>query len=443
MPAETSTGCAKLPLLTKVVLVSLLVPAYFSVGPLAMTPSKLVFLLIVPVLTVRLLRGDYGRILAPDILLFGYAIWMTLAMLANHSVRVAIEYTGSNTVILLGGYLTARATIRNRETFLALIRFLSIAVILTFPFALYEVITSRTTIPRWLASLPGITSHSDINHDPRFGMWRAQVVFPHPIHYGIFCSLAFSLFYEGLAERLRWVRRALGTGVIGVCCFMSVSSGPVLAMLVQMGLIGWNSTLRRVRHRWMIFWVLAIVGYIVAEIASSRSAIYAIVSRLSFSSSTAFSRRILFNYGVEQIGRTPVLGVGYNSWPLPAWMTGSVDNFWLFVAVRFGLPAFLLLAAAFIVPMIIIGRRDFSAAPELNAMRRAWIFTMTSVILVMATVAIWGELYSLVLFTLASGLWMTTAAAEPVRSAAAPHSTARETASRYSRFAPRPPGPRS
>ena len=425
----------RLPFLTKIVLFSLLLPAFFSVGSLVFTPSKLLFLFVVPILTLKLLRGAYGRLLPSDFLVFGYAGWMTLAMLANHTPRVAVEYTGSNTVIFLGGYLTARATIRSKESFVALIRFLVVIVILTLPFAIYEVITSRTTIPRWLAQLPGIRSHADINHDPRFGLWRAQVVFPHPIHYGIFSSMAFSLAYVGLAERLRSFRRTVATGLVGLSCFLSVSSGPVLALAAQIGLIGWAGLFRHNRHRWVIFWTLGILSYIIAELASGRSAVYAIVTRISFSSQTAFARRILFNYGVEQIGRKPLLGVGYNSWPLPAWMTGSVDNFWLFVAVRFGLPAFILLSGAFVVAMIIVGRRDFSADPELCHLRRAWIFTLVSLMLVLATVAIWGEVYSMVLFMLGSGLWMTNTDPAPNVPRTAVAGDEPKRLSRYTRFA--------
>lgn len=398
----------RLPLLTKLALLALLTPVYFSVGSLSLTPSKTLFLIVVPVLTVNLLRGLYGRLLATDAMVFGYVLWMAIAMLINHSPRVAIEYTGSNSVILLGGYLTARATIRDKETFVGFIRFLALIVVLSLPFALYEVITSKTTIPRWVAQIPGVQSYPDINHEPRFGLWRAQVVFQHPIHYGFFCSFVFSLVFVGLAERLRWFSRIFLTGIIGLCSFFSVSSGPVLAVLVQVGLTGWSAVMKRVAYRWSIFWSLTIFAYIILELASTRSAIYAIVSRISFSSSTAFYRRILFEYGVRQVERAPVFGVGENPWPIPRWMTGSVDNFWLLVAIRFGLPALVLLVGAFVVVMIQAGLRNFEADRELVALRRAWVFTLVSIMLVLCTVAIWGEIYSMVLLVLGSGMWFLT-----------------------------------
>ena len=119
-PAEARS---RLPLLTLVTLIALLTPAYFSVGPLVLTPSKTLFLVTVPVLMVNLFRGQYGRVNMVDILIFAYIFWMGLALLTNHSVGRVIENMGSVSLILLGGYLTGRATIRSRETFIAVIRF--------------------------------------------------------------------------------------------------------------------------------------------------------------------------------------------------------------------------------------------------------------------------------------------------------------------------------
>lgn len=433
----------KLPFLAKLVLISLLFPAFFSVGTLLLSPSRLVFLVAVPILTINLLRGTYGRILATDYLLFGFAAWMTLSMLVNHSPRVAIEYTGSRTIVLLGGYLTARATIRTKAAFVAMIRFIAFAILFTLPFALYEVITSKPLIPQLIGKLPGIASVVNVNPDQRLGLHRAQVVFSHPIHYGIFCSLGFSLVYVGLADRMQWFRRAIISSLIGVSCFFSVSSGPVLAVAVQIGLIGWGTIFRRSKYCWAILWGSGLFFYVIAELASGRAAIYAIVSRISFSSSTAFARRVLFEFGVRQIERKPLLGVGYNPWPLPRWMTGSVDNFWLFVAVRFGVPALIMLAGAFLIAMIVAGRRDFSEDPTLYPLRRAWIFTLVSLVLVLATVAIWGELYSLILFTLGSGMWLLTVEPQQQAKRSVAGDAKPESNSPYTRFSGKKPQPKN
>lgn len=422
----------RLPFLAWVVLASLLIPAYYHLGPLYMNPSKTVFLILVPVLTINLLRGVYGRILTSDALMFAYAIWMTLAMLVNHSPSVAIEYTGSNTITALGGYLAGRATIRTPGAFIALIRLLATVIIFSLPFVIYEVHTSRTTIPRWLAMLPNITSHADINHDPRMGLWRAQFNFSHPIHYGLFCSMAFSLVYLGLKDHISDTRRIVSSVIIALCCFFSVSSGPFLALAAQIGLILWAASMKWTPHRWRIFYVLALIGYTVIELGSTRPGIFAVVERLSFSSGTAHYRRSIFNFGIEQVKDAPLFGIGLNRWNFPDWMTGSVDNHWLLIAGQYGIPAFLIMLSMFIYTLIAMGRRDFSQNFRLSALRQGWIFTMISLMLTLATVAMWREIESLIMFMFAAGLWMRTV---DTTHATQPRAEPVDTPARYTRFA--------
>ena len=90
---------ARLPLLTLVTLLALLTPAYFSVGPFVLTPSKALFLVTVPVLMVNLFRGQYGHVNTVDILIFSYIFWMGLALFTNHPVGRVIENVGSVSLI--------------------------------------------------------------------------------------------------------------------------------------------------------------------------------------------------------------------------------------------------------------------------------------------------------------------------------------------------------
>jgi hypothetical protein len=426
----------------KLAVLSLLTPAYFTVGTLSLTPSKVLFLVSVPVLTINLLRGAYGKVMAVDVLIFLYVLWMALAMFVNHDARVAVEFVGSNIIIILGGYLTARAFVRNKAHFIALTKFLALIILVSLPFVFSEsVLGAAPAISQWLGSLPEIDSHGNVMNsldDRRMGLWRAQFVFQHPIHFGLFCSAGFSLCYIGLKDHVGdFSRLVLSLGVLAAC-FFSVSSGPVLALMCQIGLIAW---LRLVStdNRWKILTAGLCFMYLIIELASTRVGIYAVVERLSFSPETAYLRRVLFEFGTEQIARTPVFGVGFNPWPLPFWMTGSLDNFWLMLAVVFGLPTFLFFSAAFLTALIRIGRQDFTADPDLMKLRQAWIFTMISLILTLATVAVWGEMYSFVLFIFGSGLWMASVAAEAPAAVAEPERrSARREAPAYTRFPPRP-----
>lgn len=408
-------------LFAKLGITTLFFPAFFTVGTLALNPSKLFFLITVPFLTINLLRGAYGRILATDILVFSYVTWMALAMFTNHGFGEAIEYIGSNALIILGGYLIGRGYIRSQSEFIGFIKFLLLIIVISLPFALYEARTSVALVLQWISNIPSFYSHVDVMNRPedmRMGLWRAQFSLPHPIHYGLFCSMLFSFCYVGLLDHVSHTRRVILSSIVFLCCFLSLSSGALLAVMCQIALIVWLRITWSTEARWKILWSIVIFFYTIIELASNRLGIYAVVERLTFSPETAFYRRLLFEIGTNQVGQTPIFGVGRGHWGAPEWMTGSLDNFWLLLAVLYGLPTLIMFALAIFWALFAVGARDFSAHSDLLRSRQAWIFTMVSLILSLATVAVWDETYSLVMLVLASGLWMISVPTE--QSAAAP-----------------------
>ncbi|SMX46477.1 O-antigen ligase family protein [Actibacterium lipolyticum] len=425
----------RLALLAKLTLISLLTPAFFSVGSLVFTPSRALFIVVVPFLFINLLRGKYGRFHLVDGLIIFHVFWRSLAMAVN-SPSVAVQYAGSNAIILLGGYLVARATIRTPRDFEAAIRFLGWAVLLSFPLALYETKTSDFIIPLLIDKIPSVWSVVDVNYDPRLGLDRVQVVFSHPIHYGLFCSLSFSLVFVGLRNVTGLFKRIVWAGIIFICCFLSVSSGPVLSLGIQIVIIIWGMATRPVPNQWGMTMGVATIFYIFLEMATKGSGIYALVSKLTFASHTTRLRLTLLEYGMAQIHRTPILGVGYNRFPLPTWMSGSLDNYWLMVAVMFGTPAFFSLFAAFLTILIGIGRRPFKADGYVATLRLGWSFTMVSLMLTLATVAVWGEMASIMCFVLGSGVWMLFYDEKDTNEGLAPEPQKRPT-NAYTRFPPR------
>ena len=412
-------GKARVPRLIVVAIACLLLPAEFDVGSLNLSPSKVLFLIAVPILLLNLFRGAYGKVVAPDYLVLAYTFWMSLSVFINNP-SVAAQYVGSNNLVLLGGYLVARAAIRDKQSAAGLAYFLAYVVLFSIPFVVYESITGHATIVTWLDNLPGIGSYTDKDHDPRLGLWRSQWAFVHPIHYGLFCSLALSLYFTGLADQVGALKRTIVAMGVAIACFASVSSGPFLALAAQIALTGWVACTGWAKSRWTILWTILIIAYIPIELGSNRFGLYAIVERVSFSPDTAFIRKLLFDYGTAQVARTPIFGVGFNPFPLPFFMTGSLDNFWLALAIRFGMPAFLFLFCAVLWGMIAAGKRDFSHDPFLNNWRRAWIFTMVSMILSLSTVAVWSEMYSITLFMIGCGMWMLTDPATPPAAAVQP-----------------------
>ena len=427
----------RMPRIVTVTLVSLLIPVYFAPGGLLLSPARIVLLVLVPMLMTRLLRGVYGPITAIDWLVFVNLALSVLSIFVNNPEQ-AVTFAGSNAMMILGGYLVGRTMIRSPAQFQGLSRLLAVLVLCSLPFAIYETITGHMIIGEMIDRIPGVYSNKYVNYTRRLGLARVQFVFAHPIHYGLFCSTALSLCYIGLASTLSTVTRILFTALILLAVFLSVSSGPFLSAMTQISLILWMIVMARIKQKWKLLGGILLVLYVIAEVFSNRPAIYVLVSMLAFDPFTANARRILLDYGLAQIGRAPLLGIGYHSFPMPAFMTGSVDNQWLLIAIAFGVPA---LAALWGSILLIFYRmtRNTKGGALYDMQRLAWCITMISLILTMATVAIWGEMLTIFYFFVGCGAWM----ANPVQ----PWITAPDTAyadpaaasglsgTRYSRFA--------
>lgn len=408
-PEGEGRAAQRMPAFAMVVFISLLIPAFFNIGTLLMTPSRLLFLLAIPLLLLRLFGRRYGRVTAIDWLILFHMTWFTLSVFVNVNTQVAVTYVGMNLTVLLGGYLAGRAGIRNLDQFIGFVRFFGLVVALALPFALFETLTGQLTIPRLIDAIPGVDSIKDVNYPRRLGFDRVQLVFVHPIHYGFFCSLSVGLFFvamKGLVGNSRlWVQ----TLILALMCFLSLSSGPFLAMIIQFMLILWLRIMKNYERPWWILTLLSLGLYVVLEIASNGPALYYIISRLAFNSSTANVRRILLDYGIDQVIATPVFGIFNRPWNLPPWMTGSLDNYWLGLAVAYGFPTFASLFAAYLFAVVKVARKNFPKGSALDRARIAWVTTMISSMLTLGTVFIWSEMASFMFFFFATGLWMMDA----------------------------------
>lgn len=127
-------------------------------------------------------------------------------------------------------------------------------------------------------------------------------------------------------------------------------------------------------------------------------------------------RRILLNYGMAQVWRTPIFGAYGFRWDLPPWMSGSLDNYWLGLAVNYGIPTFASQLIAFIGAMNVIGRKEAPLDSRFARARLAWITTIISASLALATVYVWNEIASFIFFVFGAGIWMMYADAEEVAS---------------------------
>jgi O-antigen ligase len=424
---------ARLPLPVGLYLFTLVVPIWFSAGPLAMNTMRLLLLIMIVPLTVQLLTGRYGRVFLTDILFLLHIFWAAVALAVNNPDRV-IQNIGSTGIEFIGGYVLARAFIRSQEDFVALCKWLVILAAISLPLAFYETQTARAPVLQILNSLPGVGSLAQTGPDPRMGLYRAQVVFAHPIHYGMFCAIAFSLCFVALKQTWGTSHRVAVSAMIALCCFFSVSSGGLLAILLQFGLILWGWAFSGFQRRWHFLLAMLTLAYVFVDLLSNRTPVMVFMSYATFNSHTAYWRANIFDWGMINIWANPLFGIGLNDWVRPAWMhTSSVDNFWLLTAMRYGIPGFVLLAVGYFWAIFLIARRDYGGDVALMQFRLAWIFTFVGLTFTLCTVHVWHSLYSFVFFLLGSGIWMSTAQPS-TDSASRMEEQAELKALRYTRF---------
>lgn len=428
---------ARLPLPAILYLLCVLLPITFQMGPLALTLLRAFLLLLILPILVKLLMGRYGRIFLTDILFALHIVWAALALKVNNPDQM-VEQIGSVGAEFLGGYLVGRVYIRTPEAFVALSRWLIFLVFCTTPFAIYEARTGWPILIDLIRRLPGVSTVAIVTIEARLGMERVQAVFAHPIHYGLFCSVAFSLAFVALKGVISDTRRYVSSVIVGFSGFLALSSGALLAIILQIGLIAWATIFDRIRWRWWLLVGLFALAYVVIDLLSNRTPIRVFMSYATFSANTAYWRSLIFEYGIQNVWAHPLFGIGLNDWARPDWMSflRSVDNFWLLMGMRYGVMGFLTVAGGYGWAVALIMRRNFETDPVLAQLRRAWVFTFLGLSFTLCTVHVWTNVYSFVFFMFGAGMWLITA--QPAAAAEKADKPEAETGvrrgPRYSRF---------
>jgi len=131
---------------------------------------------------------------------------------------------------------------------------------------------------------------------------------------------------------------------------------------------------------------------------SNRPAYIAILSHVTFDSSTLYYRADIFKYGMENVWAHPIFGIGLNDWQRPEWMLDpTVDNFWLLTSMRHGIPAFLFLATAVVV--LLVGKGN-AASQNIRGLRTGISICIVATAFAGTTVHFWGPLLTHLAFLL-------------------------------------------
>lgn len=369
----------------------------------------MVLIVLIGTIIMRWLTGKAGPVRGFDICILLGFLWAGLAYFVVHQSFQVVETAGILIIEGVGSYLLARTFIRNRAEFESVMRLFLLVIFLLFPFAIYETITGH---PILLAFFNRIgSSFAILDQGKRLGLERVQVVFDHSIPFGAFVSAGFALAFFLLARPGIGLRRIITGCVVCASTLFSVSGGALMALFFQWGLIFWNKVTRRIPHRWLILGLLFVALYLFIDLAATRPPAHVFITYMSFSVESGYNRILIFNYGTDNIWANPFFGIGLGDWARPAWMGDSIDNFWLLIAMRHGLPTFLLFVSGTMWLLFAIGCRPLSS-PEMIQARYAYMFAIIGMMLAGITVHYWNALFAFFMFLLGTGAWLTYAPEE-------------------------------
>lgn len=397
-------GEERVPPLVAALYLALILPPEFSVqlGSLRLTAYRLLLLVTVPWLLIRLFSAARPPH-AADWLLIAHAAWVVLALCIYAGPLGGIESGGIYVVECLGAYLVGRLAITDAASHRATLRFMVAVLAGMALFTIPESLTGAHLIRDAARAIMGGPGLPVI--DPRLGLERAFGSFDHPILYGVFAASTFAAAHYVLNEERLAARHLAVLALIGGSCFISLSAGPYVGMGCQALVLGWDRLTRGFAYRWTALMAVFAMFWTALSLGSNRSPVKVLISYLSFSPESSYNRILIWEYGSAEVARHPLFGIGFGDWVRAPWMSDSMDNFWLVTAVRYGLPALLLLIAAIVT--LALGQAAATRHDlRLNRHRMAWVAIIVGMAVSGTTVHFWNSLFTYFFFLLGSGAWL-------------------------------------
>ena len=425
---RTETHSAK-PIVIALLLLSLVMPFYFYLGSMRIGGYRLVLLIFFLPAMFRWLSGEAGRILVIDYLAILFSFWMAASLLINHGIVARWQFTGILVIETLAPYFIARTMIRDLESFRYFVWWFFVIILALLPFAISENITGRPVLIDLFGKVMSV--YADVQQDPRMGLERAQTSMPHPILFGVFCAPAFALswFVLGPDGPKVQLRRPF---VVFWAVFASLSSGAFMAIILQVMLIAWNWFMRNIKKKWNLLGILFGITYFIVEVGSDRTAFQIFATHLTFSSGSAWNRINIFNNATDDIWRSPIFGIGLSEWTRPHWLKSSVDNFWLLITMRYGLPALALILTMIWLLFRYIGHANLTGAHA--RARTGYLIAVFGISVAAVTVHIWDATYCLYMFLLGAGVWFIDADGTTDTAASDRTAQSKRREIRYTRF---------
>ena len=381
-------------------IIVIMVPIELSLraGPLFLPASRIYLICLTFVVLPRL--GEL-KLQLFDWLFIGHVIWSCVAFMVVYGPGGAIEMSGSYALEFLIVYLAARIYLRDLAQLMSVVRLLLVCVIVSGLVALPEALTGIRYAHKLASAITGYSYR--IDYAERMGITRAASLFEHPILYGVFCASSLSLIWFTSTLRQRFVRAPL----IAAATWLAASSAPLLTLALQLVLIAVEWLTRGLKmSRDKLLAALAVSFFVFVKLFVGRGLV-GVLALMTLNPATAYTRQTQWDNAIDDVLRSPLFGFVPGEYTRPFWLAASIDNWWLLIMMRSGIPSLILLALSALFIWVALARRQ-SDVPLFINMRLGWGLMMLALVLGAATVTFFGKLQPLFAFYMGFGAALAT-----------------------------------
>ncbi len=364
----------------------MLLPPQFNVTIYgSVIPPYRFFLLASPLLIVpAYILGRWKWVLPDSLMLVGTAwIWLALSMTTEPTDAFTSSVAMSTDIGL--AYFFGRAAFRTLRDIRLFLLFMVPGLALMAIIVALESVLHRHLLQPFVGDLLGVPGRYLI--DERIGLMRSRGPFPHPILAGIFFASFLPLYW--LSGVRGWPR------FVGIASsfmsFFTVSSAALLAITVSVLLISYNWLSQRVvNFSWRMFFAVSAIVIFALEFGTKSGSFNLIMRFASLNSYSAFNRVLIWRYGTMNVEKHPWFGIGYAEWERPHWMfSGSIDHYWLLLAIQYGLVPPVTLAASTILALLALNRRSMHEGYIDKMAIRGMVMALAVFALGIVSVSIW------------------------------------------------------
>jgi len=400
------------PVLIVFLIVVTLVPVEFSLraGDIILPWYRSVLLISAFPIGFLLLSGRI-TFRAFDYVIIFHGLWHGLSQIIKRGVAEGVEPAGSYFIETTIAYFLARLFITNmaqiRQFFALFIALMIIPIALGVVEAL--VIHSHY-VHSWAQTITGM--QYNVQNDTRFGVFRAASVFQHPILFGLMCAVPIGLCYFTASN---FFLKALRAGVLALGTASSISTAALLTVMIQFTIVAGERVTTGIKNRLQkVLWSIAGL-YVFLAVASDRGMIGMIAGGVALNPASGYWRIHQWNYSIDDILRNPLIGILNREWTRPYWLK-SLDNHWLVLGFRGGLPTVLSLLLAMILIFRAVHALEARNEQE-KGIYLSWLATIFSMFLTGATVNYFGKLQPMMFLYLGMAASMSQFQASAARPA--------------------------